>query len=121
MISVRWLGWAGVEVEAAGESVVVDPLADVDAVFAPFGEAVAGGAVPSVVPAQRAGRAVAGLVTHLHRDHTDAAALAAALAPGAPVLRPAPGGGGDMENLALAAAEHELAASGLDQVVLEPW
>ena len=121
MTNVRWLGWAGVEIEAAGESVVIDPLADVDAVFAPFGDAVAGGAVPSVVPAARAGRAVAGMVTHLHRDHTDAAALAAALAPGAPVLRPQHGGGADVENLALAAAEHELAAAELAQVVVEPW
>src|SRR3954464_11311305 len=102
MTNVRWLGLAGVEIEAAGESVVIDPLADVGAVFAPFGDAVAGGAVPALVPPQRAGRAVAGLVTHLHRDHTDAAALAAALAPGAPVLRPAPGGGGDLDNPALA-------------------
>src|SRR3954466_15074757 len=108
-MNVRWLGWAGVEIEAGGETVVIDPLADVDAVFAPFGDAVAGGAVPSIVPAGCAGRAVAGLVTHLHRDHADAGALAAALAMDAPVLRPAPGGGGDVENLALAAAEHELA------------
>ena len=25
---VRWLGWAGVEIEAAGEVLVIDPLSD---------------------------------------------------------------------------------------------
>src|SRR4051794_29860369 len=119
-MNVRWLGWAGVEIEAAGAIVVIDPLADAAAVFAPFGEAAAAAAVPAVMPAA-AGRAVAGLMTHLHRDHADAAALAAALAPRAPVLRPPPGDGGEVENLALAAAEHEFAEAGLDQVVLEPW
>jgi L-ascorbate metabolism protein UlaG (beta-lactamase superfamily) len=120
-MNVRWLGWAGVEIEAQGASVVIDPLEDVRAVFAPLGEAAAGMAVPTVVAPSRTGGALAGLVTHLHRDHADAAALVAALAAGAPVLRPAPGGGGDLENLALAAAEHELAAAGLQQVVIEPW
>ena len=121
MMNVRWLGWAGVEIEAQGESVVIDPLADVRAVFAPLGDAAEAMAVPEVVAPSAAGRALAGLVTHLHRDHTDAVALAAALAPGAPVLRPAAGGGGDLENLALAQAEHELRSAGLEQIVLEPW
>ena len=84
---LRWLGWAGVELEAGDATVVLDPLADAAAVFAPLGERVAAVPLPHVVAAG-AGRAVAGLVTHLHRDHADAAALAAALAPGAPVLGP---------------------------------
>ena len=48
---IRWLGWAGVEIEAQGERVVVDPLQDPTAVFAWLG---AGGAIPlpEVVPAQ---------------------------------------------------------------------
>ena len=57
-----------------------------------------------------AGRAVAGLVSHLHRDHTDAGALAAALAPGAAVHHPV--AAEERPNLALAQAEHELGASG---------
>src|SRR5689334_22147521 len=100
---LTWLGWAGVELEADGATVVIDPLDDAAAVFAPLGERVAGTPAPHVVPAG-AGRAVAGLVTHLHRDHADAAALAAALVPGAPVLEPPAGGGGALENLALAQA-----------------
>ena len=35
---IRWLGWAGVEIEAQGERVVVDPLRDPAAVFAWLGE-----------------------------------------------------------------------------------
>src|SRR5207253_401113 len=68
-----------------------------------------------------AGRAVAGLVTHLHRDHADAGALAAALVSGAPVLEPPAGGGEGLEELALAQAEHELAAAGLTRRRVEPW
>lgn len=117
-MQVRWLGWAGVEIEAEGASVVIDPLEDVDAVFAQLG---GGGAVPSVVAPAASGRAVAGLVTHLHRDHADAGALAAALAPGAPVLHPAAGAGGDLEELGLAGAEHELAQAGLERVAVAPW
>ena len=119
-MEVRWLGWAGVEIEAGGASVVIDPLADVDAVFAPFGESGAGGR-PTVVAPARPGRAVAGLVTHLHRDHTDAGALAAALAPGAPMLHPPAVGGGELEELALVTAQHELAEAGLELVAVEPW
>ena len=70
---VRWLGWAGAEYEHDGETVVVDPLADPAATFAGFGAAADDVELPQVV-APPAG-AVAGLVSHLHRDHADAAAL----------------------------------------------
>jgi L-ascorbate metabolism protein UlaG (beta-lactamase superfamily) len=118
-VRLTWLGWAGAELEADGATVVVDPLHDASAVFAPLGERAAATPLPRVV-APSAGRAVAGLVTHLHRDHADLAALAAALAPGAPVLEPPAGGGDAAEGLALAQAEHELAAAGLERRRLEP-
>ena len=117
---LRWLGWAGVELEAGDATVVLDPLADAASVFAPLGERAAATPLPHVV-APGAGRAVAGLVTHLHRDHADAAALAAALAPGASVLGPPSGHGEGLEEIALAQAEHELAAAGLTPRRLEPW
>lgn len=117
---VTWLGWAGAELEAGGATVVVDPLDDAGAVFAPFGERVAGTPVPRVV-APSPGRAVAGLLTHLHRDHADAKALTAALAPGATVLEPLAGGGDELEELALLQAEHELAAAGLARRKIAPW
>ena len=117
---LTWLGWAGVELEACDATVVIDPLEDAGAVFAPLGERAAGTPLPQIVP-PGAGRAVAGLVTHLHRDHADAKALAAALAPRAPVLEPPAGGGDALENLALAQAEAELAAAGLHRVRVAPW
>lgn len=114
------LGWAGIELEAGGETVVIDPLSDPRAVFAPVVPDAAALCVPTVTRAQ-AGRAVAGLLTHLHRDHADADALADALAPGAPVLEPQGLGGGPLENLALAQAEHELTARGLERRQVGAW
>ena len=83
---IRWLGWAGVEIEARGERVVIDPLEDAAAVFAWLGERARAIPVPEVVPAQPG--AIAGLLTHLHRDHADAAALGSALRAGATVYEP---------------------------------
>ena len=117
---LRWLGWAGVELEADGATVVIDPLQDASAVFAPYGDRAAGVPVPAVT-APTPGVAVAGLVTHLHRDHADAGALQAALARGAAVFEPPPGGGDAMENLALAQAEAELGATGLERRRLAAW
>src|SRR5256885_7792926 len=117
---LAWLGWAGAELKSDALTVVVDPLADAGAVFAPHGERAEGMPLPNVVP-PGAGRAVAGLVTHLHRDHADARALAAALAPGAPVFEPPAANGDGLEELALAQADHELTAAGLQRRQVEPW
>ncbi|HEY0516778.1 MAG TPA: MBL fold metallo-hydrolase [Solirubrobacteraceae bacterium] len=117
---VRWLGWAGVEVQAEGESVVVDPLQDAGAVFAALGER-AQQTLPQVVPALAQGSARAGLVTHLHRDHTDAAALTAALAPDAEVWAPPAAGGAEAENLGLAQALAELEARSIEPRQSAPW
>jgi L-ascorbate metabolism protein UlaG (beta-lactamase superfamily) len=116
-MEVRWLGWAGVELEAEGTTVVIDPLADPAATFAAFGDAARDAELPAVQPASP-GRAAAALVTHLHRDHADAGALAGALAPGAAVHHPAPS---EPANLALAQAEHELAAAGLARRDVDVW
>ena len=92
-MKVRWLGWAGVEIEADGAAVVIDPLADPGATFAALGDRAREVELPAVVAPEAKGTALAGLVSHLHRDHTDAGALAAALADDATVHEPAwPGG-----------------------------
>jgi L-ascorbate metabolism protein UlaG (beta-lactamase superfamily) len=116
---IRWLGWAGVEIENDGTTVVIDPLADAGATFAPLGEAAGDVELPAVVAAE--GDAVAGLVSHLHRDHTDAAALSAALADGAAVHEPEPFGGEALENAALAQAEAELGRSGVARRAVPAW
>jgi L-ascorbate metabolism protein UlaG (beta-lactamase superfamily) len=116
---IRWLGWAGVEVEAEGERVVVDPLEDAGAVFAWLGERAAECPLPEVVAPSPG--ALAGMVTHLHRDHADAAALAAAVTPGAPVLEPSGYGGAGLEQVAIAQADHELGSAGLARHTMVPW
>lgn len=116
---VRWLGWAGVEIEEQGERVVVDPLEDPRAVFAPYGERAAAMPSPEVLAPQPG--AIAGLVTHLHRDHADAAALHTALSLGAPVLEPFGYGGAGGEQLAIALADRELSDAGLNRRATAQW
>jgi L-ascorbate metabolism protein UlaG (beta-lactamase superfamily) len=115
------LGWAGVEVESDGASLVIDLLGDPAAVFAALGEAARDGRLPSVVAPTVEGRAVAGLVSHLHRDHADAGALALALADEALVYLPRSAGGAEVENLALTQADAELAAAGLSRREVADW
>jgi L-ascorbate metabolism protein UlaG (beta-lactamase superfamily) len=117
---IRWLGWAGAEIEHISATVVIDPLHDAGAVFAHLGDQATGAAVPEVV-APSAGRALAGLITHLHRDHADALALRTALRPGAPILEPRGQQRDPLDHLALAQADHELTAAGIDRRQLAPW
>src|SRR3954454_10006099 len=116
-MEIRWLGWAGVELEHDGATVVIDPLADPAATFAGLGDGARDVELPPVSQAS-SGRAVAGLVSHLHRDHTDAGALAAALANGGSVHHPA---APEETNLALAQAEHELGAAELPRRSIATW
>jgi L-ascorbate metabolism protein UlaG (beta-lactamase superfamily) len=116
---IRWLGWAGVEIEALGERVVVDPLQDAAAVFAWLGERAHAIPLPEVVPARPG--AVAGLLTHLHRDHADAAALSIALHAGATVHEPVDFGGVSRARLAVVLADHELTAAGLARRAAAVW
>ena len=120
-MKVRWLGWAGVEIEADGVAVVIDPLADPGATFAPLGEEARRAKLPSVVAPQARGAAVAGLVSHLHRDHADAGALAGALGADASVHEPVWPGGADVENLGLAQANVELERANLRRRAVEVW
>ena len=118
---VRWLGWAGVEIEADGVAIVIDPLADPGATFAPLGEEAGRAKLPSVVAPHARGAAVAGLVSHLHRDHADAGALAGALAADASVYEPLWPGGAEVENLGLAQANAELERAKQERRAVEVW
>src|SRR3954454_14940501 len=118
---IRRLGWAGVEVEAEGASLVIDPLADPGATFAALGDRAREVELPAIVPPEVEGTAVAGLVTHLHRDHTAAAALGAALADDATVHEPLWPGGKDFEKLAVAQGNAELEQAGLRRRAMETW
>ena len=116
---IRWLGWAGVELEAHGERVVVDPLRDAGAVFAWLGERAGAIQLPDVVPARPG--ASAGLLTHLHRDHADAGALGSVLVAGATVYEPVDYGGRSRERLAVVQADQEMSAAGLARRPAAAW
>jgi L-ascorbate metabolism protein UlaG (beta-lactamase superfamily) len=116
---IRWLGWAGVEIEEHGERLLIDPLQDPGAMLAWMGDKAARIPLPKVAAPEPG--AVAGLLTHLHRDHADAAALTASLAPEAPVYEPDGYGGAGVEQLAIAQADHELTAAGLTRHRVNPW
>lgn len=73
------------------------------------------------LPAPSTTEAAAALVTHLHGDHTDVAAIARALAGGGPVLRPEEASGNGLETVATLHAETGLREAGLPTRVLEPW
>jgi L-ascorbate metabolism protein UlaG (beta-lactamase superfamily) len=70
---ITWLGWAGVEIEADGQHVVIDPLGDPAATFAWLPKPARSIPMPELA-APRPG-ALAGLLTHLHRDHADAVVI----------------------------------------------
>jgi L-ascorbate metabolism protein UlaG (beta-lactamase superfamily) len=118
-MQIRWLGWAGVEIEAHGQRVVVDPLHDPLAVFAWLGEQADTIPLPEVVVSQPG--AIAGLLTHLHRDHADAEALSTGLASGAPLYEPRDYGGEGLERLGILQADQELTAAGLNRRQTRAW
>ena len=85
---LRRLGWAGVEVECDGETLLIDYIQDT----APMAPLLRGPDEP-FPPSSRRGDAAVALLTHLHADHADADALACSLRAGAPVFRPEPATG----------------------------
>ncbi len=100
-MQIRRLGWAGVEVECDGETLVIDYVQD-KAALTPFLRSP-DEAFPE---SSRPGHATAALLTHLHADHADPDALAIALRVDAPVLRPEPASG-NADNLVLTSLPEE--------------
>ncbi len=113
---VKRLGWASVEVSHEDEYLVIDLFLD-NAPLAPFtGEL----REPLLAP-ERAGEACAALVTHLHADHADPAAIAAAIRPGAPVLRPRAAPYEGLDTAATIGAEMAFTEHGVAAEELDPW
>ena len=108
-MDIRRLGFAGLQLTSGDTSIVIDAVTSLGAMTQWMGEARE--PLPPPAPASLA------LVTHLHRDHADAAALHGAGV--TRVLRPAPATGEGMETIACAEAEAELA--GLEQQVVAEW
>ena len=109
-MKLRHLGWAGVEIEHDGRTLLIDCIKD----SFPLIPAEAG-----VSPPPR-GASVA-LVTHLHSDHADPATIAAALADGAPIFRPEPNPGSGDDLKLTERAEAEFRSAGLSPEVVPPW
>lgn len=103
---LRRLGWAGIELESGGERVVVDMLVD-PGLFAGF----MGEPRDELVEPDAGVRAA--LLTHLHRDHADPAAIGRVLADDGIVLRPPPAEITPLDEISLGATETEFAAAGL--------
>ena len=115
MMEIRRLAWAGVEISAGGQTLVIDLVEDFPSLREdnpPTGE---------IPPSPAAGTVAAGLLTHLHSDHADVAALTRALGAGGIVLRPERATGGPAEIALLERPEAALDDSGLEARVLGPW
>ncbi len=82
-VRMRRLGWAGVEIECDNETLLIDYIQDKSPILP-----VLRSPDEPFPASSRPGGASAALLTHLHADHADADAIAAALRDGAPVFRP---------------------------------
>jgi L-ascorbate metabolism protein UlaG (beta-lactamase superfamily) len=110
---VTRLGWAGLQLEAGGQRLVIDLFENRHA-FEPFME------VKGELPGP-SGPVDVALVTHLHADHADPAALSRAMTEGAKLYRPASAPGDDLDRYSTSAAETGIAEAGIDAVIVEPW
>jgi L-ascorbate metabolism protein UlaG (beta-lactamase superfamily) len=116
-MKITRLGWAGLELESAsGELAVIDLLTNTEHMRERMGEPHTDLPAPS-----RAGAAALALVTHLHYDHTDADAIAAALGPKGQLLRPVADTGPFLEIAGELDAERRLVELGVRQRVVNPW
>lgn len=113
---VRRLGWAGIEVETKGSSVVVDHILGWKSI-----EPYIGPTRTPLLETENPGTSLAAFVTHLHTDHTDATAVASALADDASLHRPRTMEGGPLETGGVAAAEIELTEAAVDQILMDEW
>ncbi len=113
---LRRLGWAGVEIECDDEILLIDYVQDT----APMAAFLRSPDEP-FPPMSRPGGAAAALMTHLHADHADAGALAAALREGAPVFRPAPATGTEDDVALTSIGEAKFIPGTLATEVLDVW
>ncbi len=113
---VRYLGWAGLEIQADGATAVIDLLEDSGPI-----ERLLGRPRTALLSPEPDGSVRVALLTHLHPDHADPPALTRALTADGVVLRPAPARGDALELAGTAGAEAALAELGLSTQVVEPW
>jgi L-ascorbate metabolism protein UlaG (beta-lactamase superfamily) len=114
-MEVRRLAWAGLEISAGGQRLVIDLVEDFSRLH--------GGVTPDgqVPPPPEPGSVQVALLTHLHRDHADPTAIARALQSGAPVLRPERASGRESETALVRQTESEVEESDLATRVVGGW
>lgn len=104
---MRRLGWAGVELEHDGSTLIIDNITT-GGIFDAF---MNDGEDELIEPSQKP---LAALVTHLHRDHTDVAALQQSLGDWGLVLRPGQiRFASEMQKFSILGTEEEFAKSSL--------
>ena len=111
---IRRLGWSGLEVVQDGASLLVDYILDTSQL--PLRDDQ-----QTFPAAAQPPRAVAALLTHLHADHADPVALAAALRGRGPVLRPEAVAGSGPDAELTAHAEAAFRTVDLDARIVEAW
>lgn len=116
-MDIRRLGWAGVELEADdGTVAVIDLMTDMEDMKQFVG------AAHTELPGPTApGRAAIALATHLHHDHCDPDAIAAALTDDGVLVRPYPDTGAFLEIAATLPMERRLVELGVRQRYVNPW
>ena len=113
---IRRLGWAGVEIECDGETLLIDYVQDIS----PMAPLLRTPDEP--FPASsRPGGAAGALLTHLHADHADPDALAVALRPSAPVFRPAAATGAKDDVELTSIGEAKFTRQALAAEVVDAW
>jgi L-ascorbate metabolism protein UlaG (beta-lactamase superfamily) len=113
-VELRRLAWAGLEVRTEDGTAVIDLVEDFSRLH--------GTAPPSELPPPPAEQSVdVALLTHLHGDHADIAAVKRALHPEGSVIRPEAAFGGPTETALVEGPETALAASGLPTQALTAW
>ncbi|MGH2884693.1 MAG: MBL fold metallo-hydrolase, partial [Solirubrobacteraceae bacterium] len=113
---VRRLGWAAVEVEAAGATAVIDLVADFGSM-----ERLVGPPREPLSSPSRPGATRVAMVTHMHRDHADPGAITAALSPVGVLLRPERTTGTGTELAMTADAETDLNELGVTARTVAAW
>jgi L-ascorbate metabolism protein UlaG (beta-lactamase superfamily) len=116
-MELRRLAWAGLEIRTEGKTAVIDFVED----FARLHGSTAPPPGEEIPPSPAPGSVDVALLTHMHSDHADIAALKLALGDGARVLRPPTASGSSRETALVEGPETALAESGLTSEIVDPW
>lgn len=115
MVRLRRLGWAGIEIEYQGQTLLIDYVQDTSRLK------MLRNPDESFPSSSKPGATCVALLTHLHADHADPAALASAMADDALVLRPSAALGTEADLALTMQAEQEFNKYSLNTEIAEEW